>query len=146
MSQNTLVAVLVCTLRLCFSGAALLGFIEATQAQPFRDPTQAPASAGLAETGVVAAAQAPSLTSGALAVVVREGVYYLVQDTRLLAQGQYIGQARIERITETEIWLRQEGIVRKVPVFDGIERRVAQSAASAPKKAPVPNRSAVVKP
>jgi hypothetical protein len=90
------------------------------QAQGLRDPTVAPAAAGIAESGTQS--HGPELSSGSIAVIVRNGVHYLVLDTRLYARGQLIGPARIERITETEVWLRENGNVRKVPIFSGIER------------------------
>ncbi len=93
------------------------------QAQGLRDPTVPPAAAGLAQSGAVA--QPATLESGGIAVVVRQGKPYLVIGTRLYAQGQKFGQTRIERITETEVWLREAGALRKVSVFSGIERRAA---------------------
>jgi hypothetical protein len=63
-----------------------------------------------------------------MAVLVRQGVPYLVVGTRLYAKGQKVGQARIERITETEVWLREAGALRKVPVFGGIQRQVSKPA------------------
>jgi hypothetical protein len=44
-----------------------------------------------------------------------------------VAVGQKVGNARLERITETEIWLREGRALRKVPRFGGIQRRVAAS-------------------
>jgi hypothetical protein len=61
-----------------------------------------------------------------MAVVVRDGVPYLVQGTRLYAKDETIGQARIVRITETEVWLREAGQLKKIPVFSGIERRAVK--------------------
>lgn len=92
-------------------------------AQALRDPTQPPpevAATGLNETGHPAAVQ-----SGSVAVIVRKGVPHLVVGTRLYAKGQKVGLARIERITETEVWLREGGVLRKVQVFGGIERRAS---------------------
>lgn len=126
--------VLVC------SGLALTTGVKA---QGLRDPTLAPATVGMQEPG--AAPQASLLRSGNMAVVVREGVRYLVVDTRLYTTGQKIGQARIERITETEVWLRESDGVHKVPVFNDIDRRPAQVAASVPAR-PATLRSAIVKP
>jgi hypothetical protein len=63
-----------------------------------------------------------------MAVLVRQGVPYLVVGTRLYARGQKVGQARIERITETEVWLREAGLVRKIQVFGGIQRQASKPA------------------
>lgn len=107
----------------------LMSAASALQAQAVRDPTVPPAAAGLGGAGAATGERAGALVldSGSMAVLVRDGVYYLVLGTRLYRKGQTIDQTRIERITETEVWLRENGIVRKVAVFDGIERRAAQS-------------------
>lgn len=91
------------------------------EAQSLRDPTLAPPEAGLASPS--AAEKSALIEPGASAIIVREGRPYLVLGTRLYAPGQQLGQARIERISETEVWLREAGVLRKVPHFPGIERR-----------------------
>lgn len=98
-----------------------------------RDPTVAPAEAGTAAPG--ATPQGPWGTDG-MAVVVRDGKPFLVVDTRLYAPGQKVGSSRIERITETEIWLRDGTVLRKVPRFAGIERRNVAVAPLASASAP----------
>ena len=101
----------------------LLGWLLAmplglVNAQSLRDPTLPPAAAGLAATG-----PGTSDEQAAMGVIVRDGRPYLVVGTRLYAQGQKLGPARIERISETEVWLREGGVLRKVPQFAGIQRR-----------------------
>lgn len=84
-----------------------------------RDPTLAPSvaqAAGGAGPGDKATPSAP------MAVIVRDGRPYVVAGTRLLAQGQMLGEARIERISETEIWLREGKSLRKVQRYAGIQR------------------------
>lgn len=102
-----------CLLALC----AQLGWADA---QSLRDPTVPPPEAGLASgaAGTLPAGNEP----GSMGVLVRDGRPYLVAGTRLYAQGQKLGAARIERISETEIWLREGGVLRKVPLFAGIQR------------------------
>lgn len=105
----------------------LLGWLLAmplglVNAQSLRDPTLPPAAAGLAATGPGASDE-----QAAMGVIVRDGRPYLVVGTRLYAQGQKLGQARIERISETEVWLREGGVLRKVPQFAGIQRRMVTS-------------------
>ena len=109
--------------------AALMGLACAALAQEVRDPTMAPpeASAVPGEPGKTA-------PSAGMAVVVQDGKPHLVVGTRLVAVGQKVGNARLERITETEIWLRDGKQLRKVQRFSGIQRSVAQ--APAPCKAP----------
>ncbi len=108
----------------------LIGRIDA---QTLRDPTLPPVEAGLSSTSVDAKSQGTE--PGAMTIIVRSGRPYLVVATRLYAQGQKLGRAHIERISETEVWLREGGVLRKVPQFPGIQRRtvipVAASAACA---------------
>ncbi len=90
-------------------------------AQGARDPTLPPAESGLTAQDLQKnAAQAPE---SSLSIVVRDGSFFVVQGTRLLAQGQKLGEARIERISETEVWLRQRGVLSKRQLFAGITRR-----------------------
>jgi hypothetical protein len=99
----------------------------ATQAQALRDPTQPPPTAAPGPDG----APAPDMPLGeeGIAVVVRGGKPMLVQGTRLYGVGQMLGKFRIERISETEVWLRQGSDLRKIPRFAGIQRRESRSAA-----------------
>lgn len=101
-----------------------------------RDPTLPPAEAvAMAPGAAGSAVQSPWGTEG-MTVVVRDGTPFLVVDTRLVGVGKKVGALRIERITETEVWLREGATLRKVPRFGGIERREAapppQPSASAP--------------
>ena len=103
---------------------ALLVLAVGAQAQGPRDPTIPRGASGL--SGGSGDALAPALDAGPLTVIVRNGQPFLVVGTRLVAQGQTLGNARVERITETEIWLREGGQLRKVPRFAGIQRRSSQ--------------------
>jgi len=106
----------------------LLGVAFVTAgAQSLRDPTLPPVEAGVA--GAPVAASSLSFDSSATAVIVRNGHSYLAVGTRLYALGEKLGQARIERISETEVWLREGGVLHKVPLFGGIERRAAAAPA-----------------
>ena len=102
-------------------GLALCFSLSRADAQSLRDPTLPPLEAGLAST--VPAGNAIAFEPGAMTIIVRSGRPYLVVGTRLYAQGQQIGRARIERISESEIWLREGGVLRKVSRFPGIQRR-----------------------
>ena len=103
--------------------ALLVPSVDA-HAQGQRDPTIPPASSGL--SGTSGDVLAPTLDAGPMTVIVRNGHPSLVVGTRLVAQGQKLGDARVERITETEIWLREGGQLRKVPRFAGVQRRSSQ--------------------
>jgi len=100
--------------------ALLLLLGQAAWAQ--RDPTVPPFADRPTATGAspqaAREAQAPSW-----AVIVVDGKRRLVVGTKLYAEGEQMGKARIERITETEIWLRQDGSLRKNAIYRGVIRR-----------------------
>lgn len=98
-------------------------------AQIPRDPTVPPVAA-LPELPASSPARVVD-TLGPLSVMVRDGKSFVVKGTRLYAQGQMLGTARIERIAETEIWLREGKQLHKVQLFSGINRRVASGTSTA---------------
>lgn len=85
-------------------------------AQDARDPTVAPP-----ETRAASAALAPVGAEG-MTVVMRDDKAYLVVGTRLYLPGDKVGAFSVERITETQVWLRDATKLVKVPRFIGIER------------------------
>lgn len=118
LNCKTLVVVLLLALQV------LVG----ARAQEGRDPTAPPPEImGAAGSAPGAAAKAGSGALGADGgtVIVRDGKPFLVVGTRLFAPGQKVGHALIERITETEVWLREAKVLRKIPRFAGIQRSVA---------------------
>ena len=106
----------------CFIGMALLVSFGQVDAQSQRDPTMPPAELGIAGTAAPGE-KLLSVEPGAMTIIVRNGRPHVVVGTRLYAQGQMLGQSRIERISETEVWLREGKVLRKVSQFSGIERR-----------------------
>lgn len=110
-------------------------------AQELRDPTQVPPEASALPDGSGSGKPAPS---PGMAVLVQDGKPYLVVGTRLVAVGQKVGNARLERITETEIWLREGKQLTKQSRFSGIQRSVAKPLA--PCKAPVAKSGTRTKP
>lgn len=104
----------------CLTGLLLCLALSLANAQSLRDPTLPPAEAGM--PGAPASGSSMRLEPGSTSVIVRDGRPYLVVGTRLYGQGEKLGQARIERITETEVWLREAGQLRKIARFSGIER------------------------
>jgi hypothetical protein len=109
----------------------LLGFMAliatTLHAQTLRDPTQPPAVPGAGIEGSTVTGE--PLSDGGMAVVVRDGKPYLVSGTRLYGVGQKLGQFRIERISETEVWLRNGADLRKLPRFAGVRRVESKPAA-----------------
>ena len=110
-------------LRLAMLSLSLWSLCSGTQAQSLRDPTLAPAEAGIVSATPGEKIASPASTG--MTIIVRNGRPFLASGTRLYARGQKLGQARIDRISETEVWLREGGVLRKVPLFTGIQRRVA---------------------
>lgn len=109
--------------------AVSLAMLAPLHAQVGRDPTQAPPEAGLVAPqvgGIAPATSAPNYS-----VIVQDGQPRLVVGTRLVAPGGTVGDSKLERITETEIWLRKGKELRKFPRFAGIERTHAASASPA---------------
>ena len=90
-------------------------------AQALRDTTQPPP--GAMPTAGGASPLVEPLVDEGVAVVVRDGKPFLVSGTRLYGVGQKLGAYRIERITETEVWLRNGSELRKQPRFAGITRK-----------------------
>lgn len=101
------------------AGSLSVLLLGSAAAQTLRDPTLEPAAPAVGS--VVPGADSPEVSS--LSVIVVNGQARVIMGTRLYAPGQKLGQARIERITETEVWLREGAVLRKVPRYQGIERR-----------------------
>jgi hypothetical protein len=108
-----------------FNIVSVLMLCTAAHAQSPRDPTMPPISALAPERAASAAAAADEMRP--LSVLTRDGRAFVVVGTRLYAPGQLLGAARIERITETEVWLREGKQLRKVQLFAGIQRSVASA-------------------
>jgi hypothetical protein len=98
-------------------------------AQSLRDPTLPPWGTG---SGSGSAATPVRGIHGPLSVLVVNGQPYLVVGTRLYAQGQKVDSSRIERITETEVWLREGSSLRKISNFVGIQRRSVSGTVASP--------------
>jgi hypothetical protein len=82
-----------------------------------RDPTQPPAYG--AQQGTV---RTPIDSFRPEHVVTVDGQRYLVWQGRRYRVGDTIQGARIERVSEVEIWLRTENGLRKLALFPGIEK------------------------
>ena len=117
--------------RLGVGACGLMAFLAVAQD---RDPTLAPTEAAAGSTVLPGA---PGAVMQGSNVIVRDGKPHLVVGTRLVAVGQKVGTARLERITETEIWLREGKELTKVPRFAGIQRAPARAATACIPKATV---------
>ena len=112
-------------------GLTLFFALGQAGAQNRRDPTLPPAQSGVAGAAA-SSGKFLSVDTGALTVIVRDGRPHLAVGMRLYAQGEKLGKARIERISETEVWFREGGVLYKVPRFAGIQRRTSSAAAARP--------------
>ena len=112
-------------------------------AQSLRDPTSPPPAAVLNTSRV--AETLLDMESGAFTIIVRNGLPHLLIGTLLYAQGEKIDQVLIERITETEIWLRERTVLHKKSLFPGVHRSAAAPAIcmSSSSKLSSPNNSCV---
>jgi hypothetical protein len=101
---------------------ALPVFWLTAAAQSLRDPTLPPFGFG---SGSSDARAIPSLRTirAPLSVIAVDGRFHLVVASRLYAEGEKLGDARIERITETEVWVRQGRELHKISNFVGVQRR-----------------------
>jgi hypothetical protein len=102
-----------------------------------RDPTVLPLTL---RNAIAAAEAASSPASGAepsregiRQVVFANGRGYVVQRGRRHAVGEQLDGARIERITEQAVWLREGGQVRREPLYGGVEKRPPASMKPVPK-------------
>lgn len=95
-----------------------------SQAQSLRDPTQPPGAGVSGGASANSRGDAPTWS-----VIVVDGKRHVATGTRLYAEGQMLGRARIERITETDIWLREGQSLRKVPLYPGVQRRSVPATA-----------------
>lgn len=133
-------------MRRCHTIVKLLGLgclvaLQQVEAQGLRDPTVPPPATGLSASPMEA--RVPDFGSDAFSVIVRDGRPFLVQGSRLYGQGQQVGQTRIERITETTVWLREDGVLRKESLFPGIQLRVLPPNALPPGGPSAPSKTAL---
>ena len=94
--------------------------------EPARDPTAWPPALRSAMAAASAASAASSVEPAENAirhVVFTGGRAYVVQRGRRYGVGEQIEGARIERITEQAVWLREAGQVRREPLYGGVEKR-----------------------
>ena len=85
-------------------------------AQEARDPTVAPAE-------TLGVSGRPHKAVEGMSVLVRGDHRFVVVGTRLYGPGDRVGNLRVERITETEVWLHDGTALIKVPRFAGITRK-----------------------
>lgn len=99
-----------------------------------RDPTELPPVLRASIEAAQAASAASGAETGAVAirqVVFVDGRAYVVQRGRRYGIGELLDGARIERINEQAVWLREAGQLRREPLYGGVEKRTPAPAAAA---------------
>ena len=112
----------------CWRFCAVAGLLHATavlaQAE-LRDPTQVPTALRAPPAGEAAAAVSPDGVPAAAFqhIVMVNGRAFLVVAGRRLGVGDPLGNARITRIEDSAVWLKEAGITRRQGLFNGIEKK-----------------------
>lgn len=113
--------------------AAALAFVAtalpaAAQNAPLRDPMVPPLSIArpAANPGVLDAAPEPPPTPQQLLTV--NGKRYVVDGRRRLGVGDALGGTRIERITDSAVWVRDGNTVTRLPFYGSVTKRTVVDA------------------
>lgn len=128
MTRKPLAAVLV------LYGAAVGAMAAAGAAPAERDPTLPPPGLQATARSADANGAAPMTEVTPRHMMVIDGQRFLIVGGRRLAVGDALGNARIERLDDSSVWLREGGALRQVSLFGGIVKRPVPAvvAASAP--------------
>jgi hypothetical protein len=111
--------------RYAIACSVLLGVCMTASAAP-RDPTQPPAALNAPNS-----VRQPLDDLRVEHIVVVNGVRYLVWNSRRYAAGDTVAGARIERISESAVWLKVNGAVRKLLLFPSVEKQPLPNSANA---------------
>ncbi len=115
----------------------MLGLAMALPAQAGDEAARDPMAWPVALRSAVAATQAASAASAAVGdpserairqVVFSNGRGYVVVRGRRFGVGETLDGARIERVTEQAVWLRESGQLRREPLYGGVEKRPTPSS------------------
>lgn len=115
------------TRKMTIQGGFLLLMLAATPvsfAETFLDPTRPPASLGLA-AGPISPASGPVLQS----VLISPGRMLAIISGQTVRLGEKFGEARVVKITESEVLLRSGKDLQTLKLFPGIEKRLNSSRA-----------------
>ncbi len=102
----------------------------AAEPAPLRDPMQPPA--GLQPAPPAPEGGPPASAFVARHLMVVDGRRYLVDEGRRYAVGELLGNARIERIDDASVWLREAGVLRQLSLHGGVAKHVAPANEPAP--------------
>jgi len=116
-----------------FMVLSLLVVSSLVSAHSQRDPTLPPAPTKATIASSESLKPSISIEPGAITIIVRNGRPHLLIDNLFYAQGDFIGSVKIELITEKEIWVSEQGIRHKVPLFQNIHQRIVTTLLESPK-------------
>jgi hypothetical protein len=136
---------------------ALLSLTAATSHASERDPMVPPVGARpappLAKDPTDAAAPAAAALPVLRQILVVDGKHYVAEGSRLRGIGERLGGdgARIERIDDSGVWLRDGGVRKRLPLYGAVTKQAAaespaMQATAAHDTAPNPNSSASAAP
>ena len=132
-----------CVLTLALAGSALSAAAQTPKPAPMRDPMVPPLSiarpaAANLETG--GPSEPPPPPRQLLTV---DGQRYVVDGRRRLGVGDALGSTRIERITDSAIWVREGNTVTRLPFYAGVVKQIVPilPAVTAPAPKPASARS-----
>lgn len=103
---------------------------EAAARAPARDPMLAPADARPASGAASALAPAADPPPARHLMVV-DGRRYVVWGGRKRSVGDMLGDARIERIEDSAVVVRQDGALQRLPLYGDVTRRPAVESPAA---------------
>jgi MSHA biogenesis protein MshK len=115
--------------KMAIQGGFLLLMSAATPlslAENFPDPTRPPASLGLARAGAIATPASGPVLQSVLISPRRMVAIISGQSVRL---GEKFGEARVVKITESEVLLRNGKELQTLKLFPGMEKRLNSSRA-----------------
>ena len=123
-------------LALALAGGGVAAMAQDSAGTALRDPMSPPPAA----TTAAAAAPANARHGGAAApavvqvrqLLVVNGQRYVIDNGRRRAVGDLLGSARIERIDDSAVLLRQGSVQWHVPLFPGVIKRPVPEGAEAP--------------
>lgn len=133
----------ICALAL--AGTALCAVAQTAKPAPMRDPMVPPLS--------IARPAAANLDTGGPSeppppprqLLTVDGRRYVVDGRRRLGVGDALGSTRIERITDSAVWVREGSTVTRLPLYGGVAKQsvplLPAAASTIPKSTPAPARS-----
>lgn len=109
---------------------ALAAGAGVAQAQALRDPMQAPAALRAARTPAAVAAAEPASAPSVQHLLIVGDQRWVVDQGRKRGVGDLLAGARIERIEDAAVVVRDGGTLRRLPLFAGVIKQAAAAPAA----------------